>query len=82
MDVKKVQEIKEKIANAELESAKAKGVIENIESRWEAEYGTRDVEKIKEKLSSLEAELDISDKRAEKLYRELVDSYDWDSLEG
>lgn len=80
MDIKKVQEIKEKIANCEIESAKAKGVIENIEADWEKEFGTKDVNIIKEKLAEMESDLKASDSRMEKLYNDLLNAYDWESL--
>lgn len=80
MDVKRVQEIKGKIADCEIESAKAKGVIESIESEWEREYGTKDVNIIKEKIAEMEAALKASDERMERLYSELLNVYDWESL--
>ena len=80
MDIKKVQEIKEKIANCEIESAKAKGVIESIEADWEKEFGTKDVNVIKEKLAEMESDLKASDSRMEKLYNDLLNAYDWESL--
>lgn len=81
MDIKKVQEIKETIANCEIESAKAKGVIESIEADWEKEFGTKDINVVKEKLAEMEDELKTSDSRMEKLYNDLLNSYDWDKLE-
>ena len=80
MNIEKVQEIKEKIANCKIESAKAKGVIENIEADWEKEFGTKDINIIKQKLAEMEDDLKVSDERMEKLYNDLLNAYDWESL--
>ena len=81
MNVNKVQEIKEKIANCEIESAKSKGVIESIEVDWEKEFGTKDINVIKEKLAEMESDLKASDSRMEKLYNDLLNAYDWESID-
>ena len=80
MNVEKVNEIKDRIAKCEIESAKAKGVIENIQAEWKKEFGTDDVEVIKGKLAKMEDDLKASDKRIEKLYNELLEAYDWENL--
>ena len=80
MDINKVQEIKERIANCEIESAKSKGVIENIEADWEKEFGTKDINVVKQKLAEMEDDLKVSDERMEKLYSDLMNAYDWESL--
>ena len=80
MDIQKVQEIKDKIADYQIESAKAKGVIESIQAEWKKEYGTDDIDEIKRILAEKEDELQASDKRIEKLYNDLLNAYDWESL--
>lgn len=80
MDIQKVQEIKEKISNCEIESAKSKGVIESIEKEWKEKYGTSDINEIKKILEDLESQQKTTDERMEKLYQELVESYDWESV--
>lgn len=80
MNIEKVQEIKRKIADCEIESAKAKGVIENIEAEWEKEFGTKDINIIKDKIAEMEDELNQSDLRMEKLYNDLLNAYDWENL--
>ena len=80
MDINKVQEIKERIANCEIESAKSKGVIENIEADWEKDFGTKDINVIKDKLAEMENDLDASNSRMEKLYSDLINAYDWENI--
>ena len=80
MDINKVQEIKERIANCEIESAKSKGVIEIIEADWEKDFGTKDINVIKEKLAEMENDLDASNSRMEKLYSDLINAYDWENI--
>lgn len=81
MDIKKVQEIKDLISKNKIESAKAKGVIENIEAEWQEKYGTKDIKEIEKKIAEMENELKASDERLEKLYNNLLSAYDWDKLE-
>ena len=81
MDIKKVQEIKDLISKNKIESAKAKGVIENIEAEWLEKYGTKDIKEIEKKIAEMENELKASDERLEKLYNNLLSAYDWDKLE-
>lgn len=80
MNIDKVREIKDKIARCEIESAKAKGVIESIEAGWEREFGTKDVAEIRRRIAEMEGELKASDERMEKLYNDLLNACDWESL--
>ena len=80
MNIENVQEIKQKIAKAEIEAAKSKGVIENIESDWEKQFGTKDINVIKQKLAEMEDDLKASDARMEKIYSDLLNAYDWETI--
>lgn len=77
----KFEEIKTLIQKAELENAKSEGVIENIKKEWMDEYGTDDPEKIKEILKEKKTDLKTSEDRLDKLYNDLLNSYDWEQLE-
>jgi uncharacterized coiled-coil protein SlyX len=81
MDVKRFNEIKGLIAQAEIQSAKAKGVIESIESEWEKEFGTSDVQEIESILEEKRAEYKKAQERLNDLYDKLLESYDWERLE-
>lgn len=81
MDIKKVNEIKGLISKAEIESAKAQGIIENIKKQWKADYDTDDEKEIEQKLQEMNSELKQSNERLETIYNKLVNSYDWDKLE-
>lgn len=81
MNVNEVKRIKELIGRAEIESAKAKGVMEQIEEGWKKKYGTSDFHEIKSKRDSMKEALKEKQNRMDTLYNELVSSYDWDSLE-
>lgn len=81
MNIKEVEKIKELIQDAEIENAKSKGIIENIESEWEENFGTSDVKKIKDKLSEMKKALESSNERLEEIFNELQNSQDWDKIE-
>lgn len=81
MDAKKVEEIKNLIKKAELESAKAQGEIEAIKRSWKESFGTDDVEEIKKIMQNMRNEISDLEAKGEKLYNKLLESYDWDNLE-
>lgn len=80
MDAKKVEEIKNLIKKAELESAKAQGEIEAIKRGWKESFGTDDVEEIKKIMQNMKNEISDLEAKGEKLYNKLLESYDWDDL--
>ena len=49
-------------------------------AEWEKEYGTKDINEIKQKLDEMNNDLKASEERMEKLYNDLVNAYDWESL--
>lgn len=81
MDTREFERIKNLIKKAELESAKAQGVIDNIKKGWREKYGIDDIDSIKNKLDELKEERDHIETRMETLYKKLVESCDWDALE-
>lgn len=80
MDINKIKAIKEKISRAEIESAKAAGIVENIEKEWMRKYGTKNLQDIKRILQGMQDDLEAKNERMDKLYQDLLNSYDWDSL--
>ena len=52
------EELKKKADELKTKRDQALGVIKNVEDGWERKYGTRDVTAIKEKLASMEKELE------------------------
>lgn len=81
MNVSEIERIKDLISKVELESAKSKGIIENIENEWLEEFGTKDLSEIQKKLDAMNEELNRLNERMENLYSKLLNSYDWDELE-
>ena len=81
MNVNEIERIKDLISKAELESAKSKGIVENIENEWLEEFGTKDLSEIQKKLDGMNEELNRLNERMESLYSKLLNSYDWDKLE-
>lgn len=81
MDTRDFERIKRLIKDAEIESAKAQGVLDNIKKDWREKFGTDDVDEIKKKLDELREERDKLSTRLNNLYTKLENSYDWDSLE-
>nr|DAI36234.1 MAG TPA: hypothetical protein [Caudoviricetes sp.] len=81
MDVKEFERIKGLIKKAELESAKAQGAVDSIKKGWMEEFGTDDVNKIRERLKKMREERDLMKERLDNLYSKLESSCDWDALE-
>ncbi len=81
MSVDEIKRINELIEKAQIESAKSKGVIEQIEKDWKNKYGTSDLDEIISIRDKLESELEEKNEESEKLYDELMNGYDWDKLE-
>lgn len=81
MTVTDVERIKKLINEAELESAKSQGMIDNIISGWKDVYGISTVEEAEEKVVELEMELDAMNKELKTLYEGLENACDWDKLE-
>lgn len=81
MNVKKVERIKELISKAEVASAKSEGQMEAIKATWKKEYGTDDIEEIKNKLQEMEEEQNKTEERQNVLYNKLMNSFNWDELE-
>lgn len=81
MDTREFERIKRLIKDAEIESAKAQGVLDNIKKDWREKFGTDDITEIRKKLDELKEERDKLDSRLNNLYTKLENSYDWDALE-
>lgn len=81
MDVKEFERIKGLIKKAELESAKAQGAVDSIKKGWMEEFGTDDVNEIRERLKKMREERDLMKERLDNLYSKLESSCDWDALE-
>lgn len=81
MDTREFERIKRLIKDAEIESAKAQGVLDNIKKDWREKFGTDDITEIRKKLDELKEERDKLDSRLNNLYMKLENSYDWDALE-
>ena len=81
MNVNEMQNIKELIEKAEIESAKSQGQQDAIKKEWMKTYGTDDVNEIRKIKDNLEKELNKTEERKEVLYNKLLESYDWDELE-
>ncbi len=81
MDTREFERIKRLIKDAEIESAKAQGVLDNIKKDWREKFGTDDITEIRKKLDELKEERDKLDSRLNNLYTKLENSCDWDALE-
>ena len=78
IDVKK---IKEMIQKAEVESAKAQGVIDSIEEKWKKQFGDGSIKTAKEKLAEFKEKIEKQEKKKVELENELENLYDWSLLE-
>ena len=81
MKVNEIERIKELIATAELEQAKAQGAKDTIKAEWKKKYGFETLEEAKEKLEELNAGVEKNEKKKEKLMTELSESQDWNKIE-
>lgn len=81
MNIDEVKKINGLIEKAQIESAKSKGVLEQIEKDWKNKYGTSDVDEIVSIRDKMGSELEEKRAEVESLYDELVNGYDWESLE-
>lgn len=81
MDTREFERIKNLIAKAQLENAKAQGVLDNIKEGWRKRYGTDDVEDIIKIHGDLSTKREELRKKMDELYDKLVQSYDWDSVQ-
>jgi phosphotransferase system IIB component len=76
-----VKRIKKLIQEAEIKSAKAQGVIDNLEKQWQERYGEGSVVVAKKKLAELREKIEKQERKKEELETELENLYDWDTLE-
>lgn len=81
MSIDEIKKINGLIEKAQIESAKSKGVIEQIEKDWKNKYGTSDLKEIISIRDKMESDLEKKRDETESLYDELVNGYDWESLE-
>jgi len=76
-----VKRIKKLINEAEVKSAKAQGVIDNLESKWKERFGDGSIKAAKEKLTELKEKIEKQESKKAELEEQLENLYDWESLE-
>lgn len=81
MNVDEVERINNLIEQAQIESAKSKGKIEQIEKVWKEKYGTSDLEEVVAIKNKMESDLKSKEKEVANLYDDLINGYDWEQLE-
>ena len=81
MNANEVEKINNLIEQAQIESAKSKGKIEQIEKDWKEKYGTLNLDEIISIKDKMESDLKSKEKEVESLYDDLVNGYDWEQLE-
>jgi predicted transcriptional regulator len=72
-------QLKQKIERKKAESQKAEGVIEQIKSDWQKQYGISTLEEAEKKLSEMDQQIETKQKRLdtlqEKLLQEIPDEW-------
>lgn len=81
MTANEMERIKGLISKAEIESAKAQGVIDDIKSGWREKYGTDDVSEIRKIADGKAEEAGRLREKLDALWQKIQSSYDWDALE-
>jgi chromosome segregation ATPase len=76
-----VKRIKKLIQEVEVKSAKAQGVIDNLEEKWKERFGEGSIKTAKEKLEELKEKIKKQEEKKAGLEEELENLYDWDTLE-
>jgi len=80
MEIDEVRRIKKLIQRAEVNSAKAQGVLDNLEKKWKAQFGDGSISTAKRALADLEEKNKKQEKRRDELMEQLERLYDWDAL--
>jgi inosine/xanthosine triphosphate pyrophosphatase family protein len=78
MTTNEFNELKQKINNAELNSANAKGKMESIQENWKSTYGFDTVEQAEAKLNEIETENKNQIEKREKLFQKLTEMCNFD----
>jgi len=77
MDVKKFEEIKEKIETLKKNKIRAETNIESIVAGWKKQYQIETVEEAQKKLDETEDAIEKNDAKIEDLYKELEGLTNW-----
>lgn len=80
MDIKRFEEITNKIKRAENEKAKSEGAIESLFKQLKSDYGIETIEEAKEKVKQLNESIKKSSAIIEKMMDELENITDWDAI--
>lgn len=80
MDIKRFEEITNKIKRAENEKAKSEGAIESLFKQLKSDYGIETIEEAKEKVKELNESIKKSSAIIEKMMDELENITDWDAI--
>ena len=80
MNIKQLEEIKDKIELLKQNRAKAQGTIEKIEKDWHDNFGVSTIEEAKNKLMELQANLEQKEERLETLTEKLEAVTNWEDV--
>lgn len=80
MEIQEFERIKNLIKKGEMEMAKNQGIIESIEKKWK-EDNINNIEEAGEKLNAMQNDYNRIVEKRERIFTELLNSYDWDKLE-
>ena len=80
MTAEKFNQIKDKIEDLKESRAKAKGVMEGIEKRWEKDYGISTMEEAVEKEKEFAAELEKLETKKKTIMNKIEKVADWDNI--
>lgn len=74
MEVKELQNLKDKIETAKADKAKAEGAIEQIEKRWKDEFECGSAEEVEKKIKETEAQVESLTEKRDKYIKEIEDA--------
>lgn len=80
MDIKKFEELKNKLTAAKTKKDRAEGSLEQIKVQLKKDFGLNSIEEAEEKERSLKLEIEKGEMQIAELFKQLESVTDWENL--